>query len=1273
MGGIAAPTLDLSPYLPRLVLQWLSEHPEQPSLEVDGTVAFVDISGFTKLSERLARLGKMGAEELTEAIGGCFRELLAVAYANGGNLIKFGGDALLLLFKGPDHALRATSAAAGMRATLRRIGQLDTPQGRVRLRMSVGVHTGRFVFFLVGSLHKELLITGPAATQTTLMEQAAEAGEIVVSESTAAVLPARLVGERKGSGFLLRGVEIPLDRTSGDDGVRYDVDVSPAIPVEVRAHLLSGGCEPEHRLVTVIFVRFENADATIEEHGTARLAAHLELLVDRAQRAADEHGVAFLATDVDKDGGKLILAAGAPRATGRDEEAALLVARSIIDAGVPLPLKIGINRGHVFAGEIGPSYRRTYTVMGDTVNLAARLMAAAPAGEILATAGVLEHSKTHFATRALPPFQVKGKARPVQAFSVGPPAVAAATAISQSLPIIGRAKEIDVLRASLDAARSGQGAVVEISGEPGVGASRLAQEARAAAGDAVVLWTAGGPYATATPYFPFRTLLRDVSGIARDASADEAAASIGVIVETRAPGVLPWLPLIGVAMDVPVSQTAETEALSEEFRRQRLEAAVTELLAAMVDSVSLVVFEDLQFFDEASLALVRRIASVAPEHPWLVVATQTAHDAGAMRSLPGARTILLGPLGDEDARSFVEAATEDAPLSPHLTEAIVRRAGGNPLALRELTAAAASAADVEGLPESIEGLMGARIDRLDPRDRTLVRVASVLGTVFDGTLLEAVLDDEPPAPDDRVWTRIAPYLKMDHGRYRFTSPLIRDAAYEGLTFRSRRSLHERAAQALLDCGVAPEASAELLALHFSKAGRHAETWRFARLAADRARAKYANIDAARFYELALIAGGKAGVIDDDERRVASEALGDVLNLAGEYTKASRAYRDGFRLSTDEPVTSARFLRKTGEIADRLGRFSVALRCLTRARSRIIERDDGDAMGERARLSVLCAAVKQQQGKHSEAIRWSETAIAEAENAGDEHALAYGHRILDWALDSVGRAGDREHLKTALDLYAQMGDLKGEAIVLNNLGGVAYWAGAWDDAIELYERSRLLYEQIGDVVGAALATTNVGEVLLDQGRHDEATPFLRRGLRTARATGEREGVAFSLSLLGRAAARAGNFDEATTHLEAARAEFEEVGDVAGASEVRAHIAGSLVLQGRGAEALEIVEALLDKDRAAGGTSPISALLLRTRGEARIQVGDLAGARGSLLESVEKAGARLSEYDRALALRRLASLNRLEGTSDIEASGESDSILKRLGVIQTTDPPARGRGA
>src|SRR5579864_7869687 len=160
----------LTPYVPRLVVDWMSLHPDRNHVAAEGTLAFVDISGFTKLSERLARRGKVGAEELADTINACFAELLAVAYDESGGLLKFGGDALLLWFSGDDHEQRACRAAIGMRSELRRIGTMDVSGQRVSLRMSVGVHSGVFHFFVVGGSHREFLVTGPAATTTVTME-----------------------------------------------------------------------------------------------------------------------------------------------------------------------------------------------------------------------------------------------------------------------------------------------------------------------------------------------------------------------------------------------------------------------------------------------------------------------------------------------------------------------------------------------------------------------------------------------------------------------------------------------------------------------------------------------------------------------------------------------------------------------------------------------------------------------------------------------------------------------------------------------------------------------------------------------------------------------------------------------------------------------------------------------------------------------------------------------------------------------------------------------
>ncbi|MGZ8734906.1 MAG: adenylate/guanylate cyclase domain-containing protein, partial [Acidimicrobiia bacterium] len=438
-------TAVLRPYLPRLVLDWAHDEPEARWKSIDGTFVFADLSGFTKMSERLARLGRLGAEEVTESIGTCFAELLEIVYDDGGGLVKFGGDALFLLFSGDDHVVRAARSAAGMRSRLRTAGKFVTPAGNVTLRMSVGVHTDTFHCFLVGGSSRELIVVGQAASTVVAMEGAATAGRIVLSQETAAALPDRSRGAPFGPGVLLARAPTGAPPASLHPIPPLDgIDLGAYVPTEVRAHAIGGGQEPEHHTVTVAFVHFDGVDGFLTREGPERTADALEELVTTVGDACEQHGVALLATDVDGDGGKLMLASGAPRALGQPEERMLAAALRIVDAGTELPVRIGVHRGAVFAGDVGPPYRRTYTVMGDTVNLAARLMGAAKPGQIVTTAEVLDRSPT-FGAETLPPMRVKGKREPVHAFTVIGARRARAGAVAgggHQLPFVGRDAEL---------------------------------------------------------------------------------------------------------------------------------------------------------------------------------------------------------------------------------------------------------------------------------------------------------------------------------------------------------------------------------------------------------------------------------------------------------------------------------------------------------------------------------------------------------------------------------------------------------------------------------------------------------------------------------------------------------------------------------------------------------------------------------------------------------------------------------------------------------------
>ena len=1258
----------LRPYLPRLLIEWLSSTPDATSREVDGSIAFVDISGFTRLSERLAKRGKVGAEELTDAIGTCFTRLLGVAYANGGGLIKFGGDALLLLFTGDDHPARAAAAAVGMRRELREMGSLAASGGRVTLRMSVGVHSGSFNFFLVGSSQRELVITGPAATETVAMEGTAEAGEIVASAAAAAALPRAVIGAPKGSGFLLRKepavaalARAPAERIPDPEAL------VACIPIATREQVLAGLHEPEHKRVTVAFIHFDGTDHLIAERGAEACAKALDDLVSAVQSAADHHGICVLGTDVDKDGGKIILTAGAPTSSGNDEERMLLALRQIMECPYEIPIRIGVNRGHVFAGDIGPFYRRTYTVMGDAVNLAARLMAKAQPGELIATEQLLDVSRTKFETFPMEPFMVKGKAKPITAFRVG--AIHKTTAGEPAGPetaskLVGREHEMEVLLRALGSARRGVGGIVEIAGEPGIGKSRLIEELVTNAGDLTLVTAACELYQTSTPYAPLAAPLRRLFGIGELDDDDVSAERLRAITATLTPHLLPWLPLLGILLDISMPSTPEVDHLDDEFRRTRLEEVAVELLIAALREPSLFVFEDVHWLDEASSDLLHRLTGELATLPWLICTTRRDVSDGFVARGPLVEVLRPEPLDAAAAAALLDAATEETPLSPHEIEALATRSGGNPLFLKELLAAARAAGGIEGLPDTVEALITARIDRLPPRERTILKRLSVLGQAFRGELARAVVPPEL-LTDEQAWDGVVEFIDMDgEDELRFRHALIRHAAYEGLPYKLRRDLHAQVGETIeREAGDDAEQHAEILSLHFFSAHRFAPAWRYSRIAADRARTIYANVEAAEFLERAIESSRRGAEVGETEVASVHEALGDVRRRIGDFVRAGHSYAAARRLTSKEPVVVSRLLQKQADIRHRSARYPEALRWQRRA-WKWVETAEGEAAAkQRAQVAAALAGTRTQQGRAKEAIKWGAMAVQEAEKAGDKDALAHAYFVLDNAYVLLGSWDKATFSQRALELYEELEDLWGQGVVLNNLGVYAAWRGQWNEALDLYERGRQAREKIGDAVNAAYGTMNIGEILSDQGRMDEAEPLIKKAMRIWKAAGDRAGVVYAMSALGRLETRRGNYDEALRLLEEAKTDALDVGAEGDVIEAEARIAECLALQGKATDALDVATAALEHVKTTPGAQQQIPLLKRVQGWSFLQVGCAPDAEVAFKDGLAIARERNLEYEVALTQRAVA---RMGGAEADAADAESQAILEQLGVQYVAEP-------
>ena len=592
----------------------------------------------------------------------------------------------------------------------------------------------------------------------------------------------------------------------------------------------------------------------------------------------------------------------------------------------------------------------------------------------------------------------------------------------------------------------------------------------------------------------FEDFLRDLFGLAGLAD-DVAVEHLRAVVVAADPSAEQWLSLIAVPFGLEVEPSEAVRLLDDEFRKAELVRRVTSLFELLSTEPMMVTIEDTQWMDDASAELLEAIAGRLGASPLLIVLTRRETDTGFVlpdEHQPG--RIVLEPLGPDALDALVVAVTPDTPLAQHVRAALVERCDGNPMFLLELVQAVVAGGDLETLPTSIEGLITARIDRLRTDDRVVLRYMSVLGAGFLAAYVDTVLPDGLAVSRAEALRRLDDFVTVDaSGWVVFRHNLVRDVAYSGLPFRVRSSLHGRIADSILErLGEDVDDDAPLLSLHCHAAQRFGDSWRYSRLAGDRAREVFANVDASVLYERALEAARHLDDLAVDEQVRVLERLGDVQDLAGLVDDARESYALARRLCRDDAVAGAELNLKTAFIDERLGRYTRAMRSI-RAGVRLLDDagiDDAAGGGLRARLAVWSAVVRIGQGRYAEAVRDCDVGIRLAEQAGDDATLAQGYVTADYASASLGLADGHERSQRALDIYTRLGDLRGQATAANMLGTLAYYEGRWDEAADFYRRSRDAREQMGDPANAAVATANLAELLVEQGRIEEAGADLR---------------------------------------------------------------------------------------------------------------------------------------------------------------------------------------
>ena len=711
--------------------------------------------------------------------------------------------------------------------------------------------------------------------------------------------------------------------------------------------------EDERKIVTIVFADISGFTALSEkkdpEEVREMMNACFQSLVPVVQKYEGT---------IDKFIGDEIMALfGAPIAHEDDPERALRAALEMMEAiaavncqhGTELGIHIGINSGPVIAGQIGSEHRRDYSVMGDAVNLAARLEDASSSGEIFVGPNTYQQTAHAFDFEKIPPLNLKGKEAPVQVHRlIRAKTIAKSRRGIEGLrtQLVGRDLELQRIKAALGELERGHGGICAVLGEAGVGKSRLVSEARRPATQKFQ-WAEGRAlsYTAGMNYWLARAVLADLLEIESDAAPEKSAAQLKKILKQHDDLYVYLARLFELPLD---------ESMQERVKFLSAEALQARILQSVQDCVRLrtkqrplaLIWEDMHWADPSSLEVFENLLPLTINEPLFLICITRPDDNPATDLLDRiekdnestVHRIDLSPLTGDESRSLFEQILKiDNEQTRNL---ILDRAEGNPFFLEELirslidSGALTSGGDrlvptreigALDVPETLQSTLMTRIDRLNAPIKSALQRASVIGRIFQERVLGCLQrDDATRLTDSLGELRRREFVRLNEDgaadeldrEYLFKHAITHDVAYNSLLLARRRELHKRVAETLEQ--FFPDRLDDLsatLGYHYERAESPARAIHYLEKAGDRARATFGNAEAIAFYRSAIAQIDRVRDEDFAKSEIGArlnESLGDILTLVGEHDESRTAYDRGLGcLQNSSVLWRSRLFRKIG--------------------------------------------------------------------------------------------------------------------------------------------------------------------------------------------------------------------------------------------------------------------------------------------------------------------------------------------------------------------------
>lgn len=791
-------------------------------------------------------------------------------------------------------------------------------------------------------------------------------------------------------------------------------------------------------------------------------------------------------------------------------------------------VRVGMNTGLVVVAEVGADLRVEYTAMGDAVNVAARMETAAEPGTILLTAATREHIGHAFDTEPIGPVQVKGKSESVHTFRLLQPRrvrETLGTFHGMGSPLVGRTKELHTLQNALRDLQNGLGGIVCITGDVGLGKSRLVQEARASC-NVDLAWAEARAFAytKGMSYQALKQLLQGLSGDHAPDVVDPHAAihpNDGGTRDSEATAFGPYLSYV-----LSKSQGDPREMRVDDGHPEAVLPHAIQELCAYLQAIALVrplvlMLDDLQWIDPSSLFALEGILPLVTQSRVLFLFLFRDADermtAFRQRTLDGYGTrcsvVALHPLDRIHSSALLTNMLAMRTMSPDMREKMVERAGGNPFFLGELArqvchpgahdpSSGVSRDTAEGelraLPNTLRGVITARIDSLPSRSRLVLQTASVFGRSFHPELVNTILDEphaNPPTSDclTELLQRgfiTAGSVSGERDIFTFSHSLTHEVVHESLLITRRKELHTRAADTIQrSFSGPPEALAQILAVHYEIAGVNEKAFQCLMEAGEHAKSVYAHLEAINYFRRALKMATELGISGAMLRNL-HEGLGDVYAFAAKYGLALEQYDKALELPQNNR-RRAGLHRKKGLIYEKRGRYSESIQSFKNALAIIEIAID---LPESARIYSGLSKVYFRQGKYEAAVELGYLTLEIAKKYLDWWEEAHACNAL--ALAHV-RMGDlttaHRYCERALEVWKEHNDSYGLSSTLNNLGQIHEQDGDVAAAIRDYEESISLCERSGNRHGLASAYDNLGQALARSGDQEKAFECLSKAV------------------------------------------------------------------------------------------------------------------------------------------------------------------------------------